>query len=102
MDNREKKKTCVLLGCEMGDKNRKYINNLKVIVIGTRKCDCAFNLWNNPIVHEEGWVLKLICGEYNHELSVLDMHIRDLIEEAEGKCDRWWCCLWQLYSLESV
>ena len=40
-----------------------------MIIIGTRKYDCPFKLFEKSIVHRENWVLKIICDTHNHELS---------------------------------
>jgi len=61
--------TYVLLGCERSGKYRKYITDLEVSTTGTRKCDCSFRLHGKLIKDGEGWVLKVICGLYNHEFA---------------------------------
>ena len=38
-------------------------------VSGTRKCDCPFKLRGKPISNGDGWVLKVMCGYHNHDLS---------------------------------
>jgi len=57
------------LGCERSGKYRKYRNDLEVTITGTRKCDCPFRLQGKPISNGEGWVLKVICGLHNHDLT---------------------------------
>jgi len=42
---------------------------LEVTITGTRKCDCPFRLQGKPISNGEGWVLKVICGLHNHDLT---------------------------------
>jgi len=63
------RKTYVLLGCERGRKYRKYKSDAKPILSGTRKCDCPFRLRGKSISHEEGWMLNVICGYHNHDVS---------------------------------
>jgi len=63
------RKTYVLLGCERSGKYRKYITNLDVSIIVTRKCDCPFRLRGKPTKGRKGWVLKVVCGLHNHELA---------------------------------
>jgi len=36
---------------------------------GSKKCDCRFRLRGKPIKGGEGWMLKLVCGSYNHDLT---------------------------------
>jgi len=63
------RKTFVLLGCERSGKYMKYRNDLEVSITGTKKCDCPFRLRGKPISNEEGWVLKVICGLHNPDLT---------------------------------
>ena len=42
---------------------------MEVTITGTRKCDCPFRLQGKPISNGEGWVLKVICGLHNHDLT---------------------------------
>ncbi|KAL5153284.1 Protein FAR1-RELATED SEQUENCE 5 [Glycine soja] len=53
--------TFVLIGCERSGKYRRDT--------GTRKCGCPFKLRCKPAVRGEGWMVKLICGVHNHELT---------------------------------
>jgi len=63
------KKTYVLLGCERGGKYRKYKSDLQPSITRTRKCECPFKLRGKPISNGDGWVLKVIFGCHNHDLS---------------------------------
>jgi len=45
------------------------MNDLEVIITGIRKCDCPFRLRGKPILNGKGWVLKVICDLYNHDLA---------------------------------
>jgi len=47
-------KTYVLLGCERGDKYRKYKSDVQPSVSDTRKCDCPFKLIGKPISNGDG------------------------------------------------
>ncbi|KAH1262547.1 hypothetical protein GmHk_02G005145 [Glycine max] len=63
--------TFVLIGCERIDKyrcrNKEFIRR----DTGTRICGCRFKLRCKPVVGGEGWMVKLICGVHNHELTKL-------------------------------
>jgi len=63
------RKTFVLLGCEGSGKYMKYKQVADVSVTSSRKCDCPFKLRGKPISTGDGWMLKVICGLYNHALS---------------------------------
>jgi len=63
------RKTYVLLGCERGGKYRKYKSDVQPSVSGTRKCDCPFKLIGKPISNGDGWMLKVMCGYHNHDVS---------------------------------
>jgi len=63
------RKTYVVLGRERGGKERKYKYNVQPSIYGTRKCDCPFKLRDKRISNEDGWMLKVICGYHNHDLS---------------------------------
>ncbi|XP_068486516.1 protein FAR-RED IMPAIRED RESPONSE 1-like [Phaseolus vulgaris] len=63
------RKTFVLLGCERGGKYIRYKKDLQVTESGIRKCGCPFRLRGYPVKSGEGWILKLICGSHNHELT---------------------------------
>ena len=36
---------------------------------GSRKCGCPFKLRGKPVVGGQGWMVKLMCGSHNHELT---------------------------------
>ena len=59
----------MLLGCERGRKYRKYKSDLQPSITGTRKCECPFKLRGKPVSNGDGWVLKVIYGCHNHDLS---------------------------------
>ena len=63
------RKTYVLLGCERGGKYRKYKSDTEPSLSGTRKRECPFKFRGKLISKWEGWVLKVIYGYYNHDLS---------------------------------
>ena len=64
-----RKKMYVLLSCEKGDKYMKYKSNVQPSVSGTRKCDCPFKFRGKPISNGDDWMLKVICGYHNHDVS---------------------------------
>ena len=47
-------KTFVVLGCEKGEKYRRYRKDLQTTVSGTRKYDCPFRLRGRPLKNDEG------------------------------------------------
>ncbi|KAL5184839.1 hypothetical protein HKD37_17G048477 [Glycine soja] len=52
----------------------RYRSRKKDIVridIGSRKCGFPFKLHGKPVVGEQGWMVKLMCGSHNHELTKL-------------------------------
>ncbi|KAL5142095.1 hypothetical protein HKD37_09G025334 [Glycine soja] len=61
-------KTFVVLGCERGDKYRQYKMDTKTTT-KTRKCDCPFRLRGRPLKNSEGWVVRVLCGSYNHDVT---------------------------------
>jgi len=63
------RKTYMLLGCVRGEKYRKYKFDLQPSITGTRKCEYPFKLRGKPISNGDGWVLKVIFGCHNHDLS---------------------------------
>jgi len=63
------RKTYVLLGCERGGKYRKYKYDVESSLSGTRKYEYPFKLRGKPISKGEGWVLNVIHGYHNHDLS---------------------------------
>ncbi|KAL5194439.1 Protein FAR1-RELATED SEQUENCE 5 [Glycine soja] len=61
--------TFVLIGCERSGKYRCRKKEFIRRHTGTRKYGCPFKLHCKPMVGEEGWMVKLICGVHNHELA---------------------------------
>ena len=59
----------VLIGCERSDEYRCRKKEFIRRDTRTRKCGDAFRLRCKPVVGGEGWMVKLICGVYNHELA---------------------------------
>ena len=57
------------LGYERGEKYRKYKSDAEPILSDKRKCEWPFKLRGKPISKGEGWVLKVIRGYHNHDLS---------------------------------
>ena len=37
----------------------------------SKKCGCPFKLHGKPVVGDQGWMVKLICGSHNHKLVKL-------------------------------
>ncbi|XP_017438157.1 uncharacterized protein LOC108344203 [Vigna angularis] len=62
------RKTFVLLGCERGEKYRKYKPD-QPSTYGTRKCECPFQLRGKPSSNGDEWILQVICGYHNHDLA---------------------------------
>ncbi|KAL5153782.1 Protein FAR1-RELATED SEQUENCE 2 [Glycine soja] len=61
--------TFVLIGCE---RSGEYKCRKKEFIrrdTGIRKCGCPFKLRCKPVAGGEGWMVKLICGVDNHELT---------------------------------
>ena len=63
-----RRKTFVILGCEKGDKYRQYKKDAKANT-GTRKCVCSFRLKGRPLKTSEGWVLRVMYGSHNHDVT---------------------------------
>ncbi|KAH1212687.1 hypothetical protein GmHk_14G040824 [Glycine max] len=59
----------VLIGCERSGtykcRNKEFVRK----DTGSRKCGCPFRLRGKPVHGGEGWMVKLICGIHNHELT---------------------------------
>ncbi|KAL5170587.1 Protein FAR1-RELATED SEQUENCE 5 [Glycine soja] len=59
----------VLIGCERSGtykcRNKEFVRK----DTGSRKCGCPFRLRGKPVRGGEGWMVKLICGIHNHELT---------------------------------
>jgi len=59
----------LLIACERSDKYRPKKNDLVRTCIGNRKCGCPFKLRAKPILGGEGWMMKLIYGTHNDEMT---------------------------------
>jgi len=40
-----------------------------LVFLAQEKCDCPFKLKDKPISNGDGWMLKVICGYHNHDVS---------------------------------
>jgi len=65
---RQCRKTFVLLDFEKVGKYRKYNPDVETSVTSTRKY-YPFKLQGKPVGKGESWVLKALCGTYNHDLT---------------------------------
>ncbi|XP_068466587.1 uncharacterized protein [Phaseolus vulgaris] len=61
--------TYVLLGYERGGKYRWYKKEVDVSRTGNRKCECPFRLRGKSVKGGQGWMVELICGSHNHDLT---------------------------------
>ncbi|KAH1262132.1 putative protein FAR1-RELATED SEQUENCE 10 [Glycine max] len=61
--------TFVLIGCERSSEYKCRKKEFIRRYTGTRKCGCPFKLRCKPVVGGESWMVKLICGVHNHELT---------------------------------
>ncbi|KAL5177653.1 hypothetical protein HKD37_08G023372 [Glycine soja] len=59
----------VLIGCEMSGQYRCRKKDFVRRDIGSRKCGCPFKLCGKPVIGGQGWMVKLMCGIHNHELT---------------------------------
>ncbi|KAH1069348.1 hypothetical protein GYH30_006808 [Glycine max] len=59
----------LLIACEMSGEYRPKKNNLVRTCTDNRKCGCSFKLRAKPILGGEGWMVKLIYGIHNHEMT---------------------------------
>jgi len=59
----------VLIGCERSGKCRCRKKEFVRRDTGTRKCRCPFKLRGKPVVGGQGWMVKLMFGIHNHELT---------------------------------
>ncbi|KAH1206075.1 hypothetical protein GmHk_16G046624 [Glycine max] len=59
----------MLIWCERSGlykcRNKKFVRR----DTGNRKCGCPFRLCGKPVHGGEGWMVKLICENHNHELA---------------------------------
>ena len=59
----------VLIGCERSDQCRSRKKDFVRRDTGSRKCVCPFKLCGKPAVGGQGWMVKLMCGSHNHEMT---------------------------------
>ena len=59
----------LLIACERSGEYRPEKNDLLRTCTDNRKCGCPFKLRAKPILGGEGWMVKLICGIHNHEMT---------------------------------
>jgi len=59
----------VLIGCERSGQYRSRKKDFVRRDTGSRKCGCPFKLRGKPVVGGQGWMVKLMCGSHNHELT---------------------------------
>ncbi|XP_040862117.1 uncharacterized protein [Glycine max] len=59
----------VLIGCERSGEYRCRKKEFVRRDIETRKCGCPFKLRGKLVVGGQGWMVKLMCGIHNHELT---------------------------------
>jgi len=58
----------VLIGCDMSGQYRSRKKDFVKRDTGNRKYECPFKLRGKIVVGGQGWMVKLMCGSYNHEL----------------------------------
>ena len=59
----------VLIGCERSGQYRSRKKDFVRRDTGSRKCVCPFKLCGKPVVGGQGWMVKLMCGSHNHEMT---------------------------------
>ena len=59
----------VLIGCERSDQYRSRKKDFVRTDTDSRKCWCPFKLRGKPMVGGQGWIMKLMCGSHNHEMT---------------------------------
>jgi len=59
----------VLIGCERSGQYRCRKKDCVRRDTGSRKCGCPFKFHGKPVIGEQGWMVKLMCGIQNHELA---------------------------------
>ncbi|KAH1242295.1 PKS-NRPS hybrid synthetase [Glycine max] len=64
----------MLITCEKSSEYRPKKNNLVRTCTGSRKCGCLFKLCAKPVLGVKGWMVKLIYGVHNHELTKSFVH----------------------------
>ncbi|KAH1213966.1 hypothetical protein GmHk_14G041813 [Glycine max] len=58
----------LLIACERSSEYRPKKNDLVRTCTNSRKYGCPFKLRAKPVLGGEEWMVKLICGVYNHEM----------------------------------
>ncbi|KAH1225599.1 PKS-NRPS hybrid synthetase [Glycine max] len=59
----------LLIACERSGKYKPKKNDLVRSCTSSRKCGCPFKLCAKPVLGGERWMVKLICGIHNHEIT---------------------------------
>ncbi|XP_028246699.1 uncharacterized protein LOC114424025 [Glycine soja] len=59
----------LLIACERSGKYKPKKKDLVRTYTGSRKSGCLFKFRAKPILGEEGWMVKLICGTHNYEIT---------------------------------
>ena len=59
----------VLIGCERSGQYRSRKKDFVRRDTGSRKCGCPSKFHGKPMVRGQGWMVKLMCGNHNHELA---------------------------------
>jgi len=59
----------VLISCERSGQYRFKKKDFVRRHTGSRKCWCPFKLHGKPVVGGQGWMVKLMCGSHNHEMT---------------------------------
>ncbi|KAL5128619.1 hypothetical protein HKD37_14G040832 [Glycine soja] len=59
----------LLIACERSSEYRPKKNDLVRTCTNSRKYGCPFKLRAKPVLGGEEWMVKLICGVYNHEMA---------------------------------
>ena len=59
----------VLIGCEKSGKYRSRKKDFVRRDTGSRKCGYPFKIREKPVVGGQGWMVKLMGGTHNHEMT---------------------------------
>ncbi|KAL5142671.1 hypothetical protein HKD37_09G025808 [Glycine soja] len=59
----------LLIACERSGEYRLKKHNLVRTFTDSKKCGCLFKLRAKPVSGGDGWMVKLICGIHNHEMT---------------------------------
>ena len=59
----------MLIGCERSSQYKCRKKEFVRRETESRKCGCPFKLRGKPMIGGQGWMVKLICGIHNHELT---------------------------------